>query len=47
METDGGYHWVRGIIRWRLVGLSLGEGDNQMETDVGYHWVRGIRSDGD
>ena len=30
-----------GIIRWRLLGLSLGEGDNQVET-VGYHWVRGI-----
>ena len=38
METDGGYHWVRGIIRWRLMVV----GDNQVETDGGYHWVRGI-----
>ena len=32
----------RGIIRWRLLGLSLGEGDNQVETVGGYHWVSGI-----
>ena len=24
---------MRGIIKWRLLGLSLGEGDNQVETD--------------
>ena len=23
---------MRGIIRWILLGLSLGEGDNQVET---------------
>ena len=23
---------MMGIIRWRLLGLSLGEGDNQVET---------------
>ena len=23
---------MRGIIRWRLLGLSLGEEDNQVET---------------
>ena len=23
---------MRGIIRWRVLGLSLGEGDNQVET---------------
>ena len=23
---------MRGIIRWRLVGLSLDEGDNKVET---------------
>ena len=23
---------MRGIIRWRLLGLSLGEWDNQVET---------------
>ena len=32
VEDCWGYHWVRGIIRWRLLGLSLGEGDNQVET---------------
>ena len=31
-ETVGGYHCVRGVIRWRLMGLSLDEGDNQVET---------------
>ena len=25
-------HWVRGIIRWRPLGLSLGERDNLEET---------------
>ena len=33
---------MRGIIRWRVLGVSLGEGDNQMETDGSYHGVRGI-----
>ena len=33
---------MRGIIRWRLLGLSLGEEDNQVETVGVYHWVRGI-----
>ena len=48
MEDVGVYHWVRRIIRWKLLGLSwvrelsLGEGGNQVETVGGYHWVRGI-----
>ena len=32
---------MREIIRWRLLGLSLGEGDNQGGHCWGYHWVRG------
>ena len=32
---------MRGIIRWRLLGLSLGEGDNQVET-VGLSLGEGI-----
>ena len=40
VEDCWGYHWVRGIIRWRLLGLSLGEGDNQVET-IGLSWGEG------
>ena len=32
---------MRGIIKWRLLGLSLGEGDNQLEN-VGFLIGEGI-----